>query len=90
MTSDAVVLELVGASKRFGAVPALAPLDLRVARGETLVLIGPSGCGKTTVLRLALGLLAPDSGAVRFRGTALDRTRGRELREMRRHMGYVV
>ena len=66
---------------------ALAPLDLQVARGETLVLIGPSGCGKTTVLRLALGLSWPDAGEVRFRGDVLSEA---NVRGLRRSMGYVV
>jgi osmoprotectant transport system ATP-binding protein len=81
------VLELVGAAKTFADVPALAPLDLRVSAGETLVLIGPSGCGKTTVLRLALGLLRPDSGSVAFRGTPLAPA---NIRQVRQAMGYVV
>lgn len=87
MTSAAPVLEFVGVSKRFGAVQALAPLDLQVARGETLVLIGPSGCGKTTVLRLALGLSWPDAGRVRFRATDLSPV---NVRALRQSMGYVV
>jgi osmoprotectant transport system ATP-binding protein len=81
------VLELVGASKKFGAVEVLAPLELQVARGETLVLIGPSGCGKTTVLRLALGLLWPDAGVVRFRGAVLSPA---NMRGLRQAMGTVV
>jgi osmoprotectant transport system ATP-binding protein len=86
--SDGVpVLQLLGASKSFGPQAALAPLDLEVGRGQTLGLIGPSGCGKTTVLRLALGLLSSDTGAVRVRGRVLD---ARSRREARQHMGYVV
>jgi osmoprotectant transport system ATP-binding protein len=87
MPSAPPVLELTGVSKTFGRRPALAPLDLQVAPGQTLVLIGPSGCGKTTVLRLALGLLAPDTGSVRFRGATLD---GASVLGARRSMGYVV
>jgi osmoprotectant transport system ATP-binding protein len=87
-TTGAVpVLELAGVSKRFGTRDALAPTDAAVASGETLVLIGPSGCGKTTFLRLALGLLAPDTGAVRFRGTMLAAD---NLLALRTRMGYVV
>jgi osmoprotectant transport system ATP-binding protein len=80
-------LELSGATKSYDGKAALAPLDLRIARGETVGLIGPSGSGKTTILRLALGLLTPDAGVVRFRGAPLQRS---NLLAARRQMGYVV
>jgi putative spermidine/putrescine transport system ATP-binding protein len=41
---------------------AVAPLDLAIAAGETVVILGPSGCGKTTTLRLIAGLEQPDAG----------------------------
>jgi putative spermidine/putrescine transport system ATP-binding protein len=41
---------------------AVAPLDLEIAAGETIVFLGPSGCGKTTTLRMIAGLEAPDPG----------------------------
>ena len=62
-----------GATKRYQGKTVLWPFDLKIARGETVALIGPSGSGKTTVLRLALGLLRPDAGVVRFRGVAAGR-----------------
>jgi osmoprotectant transport system ATP-binding protein len=83
----APILELRGAAKRYDGKTVLAPLDLQVARGETVGLIGPSGAGKTTILRLALGLLAPDAGVVRFRGAPLDRS---NVRAVRRQLGYVA
>lgn len=43
-------------------------VTLEVAAHEFVALIGPSGCGKTTVLRLANGLIGPDSGSVTFNG----------------------
>lgn len=45
---------------------ALEPLDLAVAKGETLVILGPSGCGKTTTLRIIAGLEQPDEGGAVF------------------------
>ena len=81
------ILELQGACKRFGGREVLAPVDLTVARGETVGLIGSSGAGKTTILRLALGLLRPDGGVVKFRGAPLTPA---NLRAARHHMGYVV
>jgi len=56
---------------RFGFVPAapvLRSLDLTVDAGERVALVGRNGSGKTTVLRLALGLLAPTAGTIRLGG----------------------
>ncbi len=45
----------------------LSNVDVRVRAGEIVTLIGPNGAGKTTVVRIVLGLLDPDRGAVRRR-----------------------
>jgi len=47
-----------------GAVDALGPLDLALARGEFFAVVGPSGCGKTTLLRMIAGFETPDSGTI--------------------------
>jgi multiple sugar transport system ATP-binding protein len=64
VTAGRAAVRLVGLTKRFGDVPALAPLDLTIEPGELAVLVGPSGCGKTTVLRLIAGLEDPTAGEV--------------------------
>ncbi|MBB5954295.1 putative spermidine/putrescine transport system ATP-binding protein [Saccharothrix tamanrassetensis] len=61
-------LELHGLRKSFGGQPALAGLDLELARGELVSLLGPSGCGKTTALRIVAGFETADSGTVRVDG----------------------
>jgi len=72
-TAGEPVIALAGASwSPPGERRTLAPLDLEVRAGEAVALIGRSGSGKSTVLKLAAGLLAPSTGAVRAtRGSGL-------------------
>jgi NitT/TauT family transport system ATP-binding protein len=68
-------VELVGVSKTFGSVEALAPTDLAIRAGEILTLLGPSGCGKTTMLRLIAGLVPPSTGTITVDGVSPARAR---------------
>jgi branched-chain amino acid transport system ATP-binding protein len=65
------MLRLEGLTRRFGAVEALAGVDLDVPAGARLGLIGPNGSGKTTLLNVVSGLYPPSGGAVRFDGRAI-------------------
>ena len=61
-----------GVTRRFGGarpVQALDALTLDVQRGKVTGLIGPDGAGKTTLMRIAAGLLLPDSGEIRVLDT---------------------
>ncbi len=62
------VLVADGLMKSYGDVEALAPLDLEVAPGESVVLVGHNGSGKTTFLRLVAGLLDATEGDVEIDG----------------------
>ena len=61
-------LELISVSKRFGRVTAIDDVSLVVEDNELFCLFGPPGCGKSTILRLLLGLEAPDAGEIRIGG----------------------
>jgi len=81
------MLELEGVCKSYDGRWVLAPTDLVVPRGQTTVLLGPSGSGKSTLIRLMIGLIRPDGGPVRFKGTEITPFNARQLRL---EMGYVV
>jgi ABC-2 type transport system ATP-binding protein len=68
---DALAIRTDGLARRFGAVVAVDGVDLRVPRGGVYAFLGPNGAGKTTTIRLLLGLIRPDRGAVRLLGEDL-------------------
>ena len=80
-----IVLERV--TKRFDSVVAIENLSCHFKQGQTHILLGSSGCGKSTILRLILGLEAPDNGSVRVDGRLMSAETRTELVAK---MGYVV
>jgi ABC-2 type transport system ATP-binding protein len=76
------MLELDALSKRYDDTVALDGLSFSVADGQLFGFVGPNGAGKTTAMRIILGVLAADSGEVRWRGEPLDL-------ERRRRIGYM-
>ncbi|MEQ8433147.1 MAG: ATP-binding cassette domain-containing protein [Oceanicaulis sp.] len=65
-------LELEGLSKSFGGKPAVKNVTWSARRGDITGFLGPNGAGKTTTLRMALGVISPDSGTARLFGKAPD------------------
>jgi ABC-2 type transport system ATP-binding protein len=61
---------------------ALDDVSFDVAEGQIVGFVGPNGAGKTTAMRIAVGVLEPDAGEVRWRGEPVD---GR----IRRRFGYI-
>lgn len=55
-----------GATKKFGALPAVASVDLDIYPGEIIGLIGPNGSGKTTLINLISGAMPMNSGEIRL------------------------
>jgi oligopeptide/dipeptide ABC transporter ATP-binding protein len=89
------LLELDGVAKLFPhartgrTVRAVDGVSLRVGRAETVGIAGESGCGKSTLARIALRLVDPTRGTVRFDGRDVTRASPRELLPVRRRMQAV-
>jgi ABC-2 type transport system ATP-binding protein len=75
-------LEIDRVSKRYGDVVALKETTFDVRAGELFGFVGSNGAGKTTTMRIALGVLAADSGEVRWNGERITL-------DTRRHIGYM-
>jgi phospholipid/cholesterol/gamma-HCH transport system ATP-binding protein len=86
-TPQAIVFENV--SLRFDELVILDHLSFELQHGATKVLLGVAGSGKTTILKLALGLLRPDSGRIFVLDHEVTAMRERELFELRRRIGMV-
>ncbi|MBB3997665.1 sugar ABC transporter ATP-binding protein [Aureimonas pseudogalii] len=71
--SPARAVELRGVSRAFGAVRALAGVDLAVAPGRCVGLVGHNGAGKSTLMHVLAGTLRPDAGEIAVGGTVAER-----------------
>jgi ABC-2 type transport system ATP-binding protein len=76
------VLEFDGLHKSFGTNHVLDGVGFSVAPGTMFGFCGSNGAGKTTTMRIAMGLVRPDAGTVRWQGRPLDQ-------EIRRRVGYM-
>jgi phospholipid/cholesterol/gamma-HCH transport system ATP-binding protein len=76
-------------SLRFEDNQVLDSVSFHLMRGETKAVLGVAGSGKTLILKLAMGLLRPDSGRIFVLGQEVTAMRERDLFELRRKIGMV-
>src|SRR5215213_11124822 len=79
------MIELVQLVKKFGALTAVAEIDLIVPRGEFFAVLGPNAAGKTTTIKMMAGLIKPTSGVARIGGFDIQQ----HPLEARRRLAYV-
>lgn len=65
---SAPLLRVEAVSVRYGAVTALAGVDLEIGNDEIVAVVGPNGAGKSSLMGVIAGIVAPVAGRVRFRG----------------------
>jgi putative ABC transport system ATP-binding protein len=91
--SNELVLHITGLNHSFGEgetrTPALVNINLKIYRGEIVILLGPSGCGKTTLLTLIGALRTVQDGSVVVLGQEMRGLDTTKLIEMRRRIGFI-
>jgi phospholipid/cholesterol/gamma-HCH transport system ATP-binding protein len=87
--TQAPVLEFQHVTISFEGPPVLSDVSFTVAPGETRILLGPAGVGKSVLLKLANGLLRPDSGSIRLFGEEIATMPEEQLFPLRKRIGMV-
>src|SRR6202044_1055943 len=87
--SGEVVVSFEDVSIRFDEKPVLQNSSFTVYRGETRIILGPAGGGKSVLMKLANGLIRPDSGTIRIFGEDITRMRETDLFRLRGRIGMV-
>mgnify|MGYP002152207429 FL=1 len=83
------MIEVSQLHKSFGQQQVLCGVNLKIDRGESVVIIGGSGCGKSVLLRHIIGLVQPDEGDVKIDGQSIADLSERELIKVRRKFGML-
>lgn len=81
------MIEFKNITKEFKSKEVLKRINIKINKGEFVVLIGPSGCGKTTTLKMVNKLIVPTSGNIYIDGKDIANV---DPIELRRGMGYVI
>jgi phospholipid/cholesterol/gamma-HCH transport system ATP-binding protein len=89
MENKEVSIEIRDLVKSFNGRVVLNGINLKVYKGETLVIMGGSGCGKSTLLRHMIGTHRPDSGSVIIKGQEITKLNEAEFDKIRKIYGMV-
>jgi phospholipid/cholesterol/gamma-HCH transport system ATP-binding protein len=83
------MIEIINLHKSFGKNHVLRGVNLKVEKGESMVVIGGSGSGKSVLLKHIIGILKPDEGKVLIGGIDITTLSENELYEMRKKFGML-
>lgn len=93
--TEEIILEAKNLAKIFNPntraqVTAIDGVDLKLRKGEILMIMGPSGSGKTTLLTMLGGLLKPTRGDITLNGQRIDLMRSKKITQLRRRdIGFI-
>jgi len=84
-----IVVDIDHISKSFGSKTVLKDINLKLKRGENVVVLGKSGQGKSVTIQCIVGLLNPDSGSVKVFGEEVALMSDEQLKELRTKVGFL-
>ena len=84
-----MMIDILNLHKSFNHKQVLGGVNLRINRGETMVVIGGSGSGKSVLIKHVIGLLTPDDGSVLVDGVDISHLREKDLNEFRKKYGML-
>ena len=88
--SDEMIIETEGVKVNFGDFWALKGVDIKVRKGEIIVILGPSGSGKSTYIRTLNRLQPHSAGTIKIDGITIDDdTTVSDLKYVRSEVGFV-
>lgn len=83
------IAEIEHLKKSFGTNEVLKDINLKIEKGENLVIFGKSGSGKSVLIKCLAGLIEPDAGRVVLLGSTLSELRSHELNLLRKKVGFL-
>lgn len=86
---DTSVAEIKQLKKSFGSNNVLNGIDLKIDKGENLVVLGKSGSGKSVLIKCLVGLIEPDDGMVVLLGKNVSSLKDDELNILRKKVGFL-
>lgn len=86
---EAAITEIEHLKKSFGNNNVLKDINLKIAKGENLVVFGKSGSGKSVLIKCLVGLIEPDEGKVIVLGKDISELKNEELNILRKKVGFL-
>jgi phospholipid/cholesterol/gamma-HCH transport system ATP-binding protein len=86
---ETTVVEIEHLKKSFGTNHVLNDINLKISKGENLVIFGKSGSGKSVLIKCLIGLIEPDEGIVTLFGKNVTELNNDELNKVRKKVGFL-
>src|ERR1700733_5890890 len=86
---ETIVAEIEHLKKSFSKKAVLKDINLKIEKGENLVVLGKSGSGKSVLIKCLVGLIEPDEGKIILFGKDLSELDIEELNRLRKKIGFL-